>query len=165
MDFKHSNLARKIYKPQAEKQFRRALKRQYALNISTNPLHLIKHHALNAHEFNWIHDDEFRYRGSLYDVLSVEKKGDTLVYTTWWDAKENQYQQAIKRLAQSYTSQLPLHQQHQERFQLWLKSLFVFEQPTADFTFYSTRLKTSHNIKGFLLTGHSRHPIKPPIRV
>jgi hypothetical protein len=46
----------------------------------------------------WIHEDEFEWNGSLYDVISVETRNDSVLLHVWEDRKETALNLEIRTL-------------------------------------------------------------------
>ncbi len=49
-------------------------------------------------ELQWEHDDEFEYRGQMYDVVETESLGDTTYYLCWKDHEETELKEHINEL-------------------------------------------------------------------
>lgn len=51
---------------------------------------------------DWEHSREFEYNGQMYDVVSEEVKGDTIIYKVWWDKAETKIKDELSTLVASF---------------------------------------------------------------
>lgn len=72
----------------AQAQIRKEIKQRIKQSVPENELVRISITPPTASSLQWIKSFEFRYRGSLYDIVRTEHVGDTTHYTCIHDVKE-----------------------------------------------------------------------------
>lgn len=74
-------------------------------------------------ELDWEHDNEFEYRGEMYDVVERETRGDSTYFSLWWDKDETELNRKLAKLIKT---------KHQEETpaQNLLKNIKVFQSFT-----------------------------------
>ncbi len=72
----------------------------------------------------WEHDREFEYLGEMYDVVAVEKDGDTNWYWVWWDHKETRLNQHLEKLVTQAWAGDPLQKKNKDRLISFVKNLY-----------------------------------------
>ncbi len=51
----------------------------------------------NDKEFRWVHKKEFRYKGSMYDIVRMKKNGNTTVFICIHDTRESKLFAGLQR--------------------------------------------------------------------
>lgn len=51
---------------------------------------------------DWEHSREFEYNGQMYDVVSEEIKGDSIIYKVWWDKAETKIKKELSTLVATF---------------------------------------------------------------
>ncbi len=78
-----------IIHKQLQKQIRKEIKAKIKQQVPQDELVSIMHSPENAGEFYWIHSREFRYKGTMYDIVSVKQVSETiLIYNCVTDHQE-----------------------------------------------------------------------------
>tara|TARA_B100001057_G_scaffold497877_2_gene603247 strand:+ start:3360 stop:3782 length:423 start_codon:yes stop_codon:yes gene_type:complete len=77
-----------------------------------------------SEELNWKHSKEFEYKGSMYDIVEQETKGDTTYYWCWWDNEETQLNQRLDKLLAMIMGHDKKDKQSNNRLSKFFKSLF-----------------------------------------
>jgi hypothetical protein len=88
-------------------QIRREVKQR--IKASVPPAELVRFvlHPGNRFEFHWIHDREFRFRGSLYDVVRSDHRGDTTLLACINDVQEERLFAGLDALVRRQMEQDP----------------------------------------------------------
>lgn len=60
-----------------QRQIRKEIKGRIKQQVPEDELVTIVQTKENAGEFSWIHSKEFRYKGTMYDIVSLEKVSET----------------------------------------------------------------------------------------
>jgi len=60
-----------------QKQIRKEIKGRIKQQVPQEELVTLIQTSENAGEFSWIHSKEFRYKGTMYDIVSLEKVSET----------------------------------------------------------------------------------------
>jgi hypothetical protein len=84
----------------------------------------------SAFLLRWEHNQEFEYKGEMYDVVKRTFLGDSIRYTCWWDNDETVCNQKLKKLAAEFFGKRRDSQQSHARVQQFMKSLFF--HPTSN---------------------------------
>ena len=113
-------------------------------------------------ELDWKHSKEFEYNGKMYDVISVQKRRDSISYTCWLDKEETELNIKLKTiLVHVYLIDKPI-QKREATFLAFYKSLFFELKNTPVFKNYSCfRLLKYEYVKSnyhFLLTTSNYRP-------
>ena len=85
-------------------------------------------------QVEWEHAKEFEYRGEMYDVVSVEVKGDTSYYWCWKDHKETKLNEQLNQLVASALEHNPRGREDESRLLAFFDSLY-FIAPAEQTTF------------------------------
>ena len=105
-------------------QIRKEVKQKIKKGIKKDELTLITVTSQNINEIEWEHDDEFRYKGKMYDVVYKETHQNTVIYYTLPDKKEHQ-------LIENYLKKINKnHKKNQRQSTLKLFKI-VYKVPTV----------------------------------
>lgn len=74
-------------------------------------------------ELDWEHSKEFEYKGQMYDVVSEEVKGDSIVYRVWWDKAETKIKKELKTILAGFLQRDMSNQPYQEQLNFFYKNL------------------------------------------
>lgn len=74
-------------------------------------------------QLDWEHSREFEYKGQMYDVVSKAVKGDTIIYTVWWDKAETKIKNELKRVLAGFLQRDMSRQPFQEQLSYFYKHL------------------------------------------
>jgi len=105
----------------------------------------------NEKEFTWIHEKEFRYKGSMYDIVRTVKKGNTTIFICLHDTRESKLFAGLQRETRD-----------KRFFSMWEHVvLFCFSVPALELTtFQLTELKFP--VIHVFLTSPLLQPWSPP---
>jgi hypothetical protein len=104
-----------------------------------------------ASAFKWTEENEFRYRGKMYDVISHEKKGSVNIFRCLNDSKEEALMAKYEGLVKHHTDMsLPYKQKSSQLFQQIVKeaaiekhrTLLLYASNSNIFTTYRYSLST-----------------------
>lgn len=99
----------------------------------------------------WERDDEFEYRGQMYDVVRTEKEGDSIRFWCWPDGPETRLNQELEALTARLFHDAPEPGQQTGRLVYFFKSLFFSENEAWQAPGISAReLLTAHRERGYL---------------
>jgi hypothetical protein len=73
---------------------------------------------------NWKHSKEFEFNGEMYDIVSSEMMGDTILYWCWWDHAETRLNKQLDGLVSRVLGGDPKTNENQNRVFSFYKSLF-----------------------------------------
>jgi hypothetical protein len=112
-------------------------------------------------ELRWKHAKEFEYRGEMYDIVSTQQQGDSIVYHCWWDHEETALCQQLNTLAAVAWANNPFQQKHSAHLLTFAKSLFLSKiQPV--FVASCAAVKPMYNVGYFDYTSRAIAPPAPP---
>lgn len=75
-------------------------------------------------KLRWKHPKEFEYDGQMYDVISKEIIGDSIIYKCWWDHEETKLNKRLKKLVASAFNRKDANRKTQKQLQIYLTSFF-----------------------------------------
>lgn len=87
---------------------RNSIKEAIYCNLSSAQLSRIAISETNHEALIWHHDDEFEIGGEMYDVVSIEKQKDSIIYYCFLDKKESKINVQIDQIAKSIWGRSPL---------------------------------------------------------
>ncbi len=102
---------------------KKAVKRAIINGMDQDELTLIKITPESRHLLRWEHSREFEYRSQMYDIVSVEKHGDTTFYWCWWDREETYLNQKITEVLDYVLNTTQERNQHKQHLLDFYKSL------------------------------------------
>ena len=109
----------------------------------------------------WEHDEEFEYRGQMYDVVEVIEKDGMLHYWCWKDDEETLLKHDLNRLLAGALGSSPQNNDHQKQINNFFKTLYYLNHfswsPPTDFIFRQNTVYTIYRPA----TGFSP-PVPPP---
>lgn len=110
----------------------------------------------------WVHEDEFEWNGSLYDVLKSETRNDSVFLHIWEDRKETALNQEIRSLTRRLVQANNETPDEESRWVQFLKQLV----PAAE-AFRCARITSFREVDAVLkpirmLAGHASPPLMPP---
>lgn len=73
---------------------------------------------------HWERDDEFEYRGKMYDVVKVKAHGDRISYLCWPDEPESELNQKLRLITAQLFNHAPQPKEQGVKLVLFFKSLF-----------------------------------------
>jgi len=83
-----------------KKNIRREVKRMLMREtLSDQLVRLVFESSQTTAEIRWVHDGEFSYAGTMYDVVSQKEEGDSVVFICWPDHAESAVNQRLSDLA------------------------------------------------------------------
>lgn len=78
---------------------RHDVKRKMIAGLDPEELVLLKFSKLDEKtNLHWKHSKEFEYNGQMFDVVSKEIKGDSILFRCWWDHKETSLNKRLRIL-------------------------------------------------------------------
>lgn len=81
-----------------------------------------------ATRLKWEHDEEFEYQNQMYDVVSQEQRGDSLIYWCWWDHEESRLNRYLGHLTSLTLNGDPFQRQSRDQWVCFIQTLFL-ERP------------------------------------
>lgn len=75
-------------------------------------------------ELEWKHSKEFRFRGHMYDIISVQSNSFGTVYTVWPDAKESALYRKFQSFLNDFAGGQPLEKGKSLLIQNLLKACY-----------------------------------------
>ena len=108
-----------------EHQFHKSVRRVLTHGVDRAQLSRIAVPIRSAPEMDWIHHKEFRYRGSMFDVVHREYRSDSAIYWCWWDAEENRLMSQLDRLVNGLSASDPMRDKLDERWMHFIKGFWV----------------------------------------
>jgi hypothetical protein len=110
----------------------------------------------------WVHEDEFEWNGSLYDVISVETRNDSVLLRIWEDRKETALNQEIRTLTRRLVQANAETPDEETRWVQFLKQLV----PAAE-AFRCKRFTAFRDVEQVFKSirtqaGHANPPLRPP---
>jgi hypothetical protein len=107
---------------------RKDVKRQILAGLDENQLVLLKFTEADSKDLlHWEHAQEFEFKGQMFDVVSIETKGDTIYYRCWLDKKESELDRQVKQLIAQALEKDPNHQESQKQLSHFFKALYSLD--------------------------------------
>jgi hypothetical protein len=78
---------------------------------------------------HWERDDEFEYKGKMFDVVRVKVNGNQVRYWCWPDEPESELNQKLRSISAQLFNHAPLPKHQVPKLVLFFKSLFFAENP------------------------------------
>ncbi len=116
----------------------------------------------NAEVFTRMHSREFRYRGEMYDVLSLEASGDTILYTCIHDVKESGLFKNLDKMV-SYQLHHNSNEKHNRDLALHFFSQHYLALDNFRANAISTQFSSVYSYKDEPSRGFSAELFRPPI--
>ena len=117
-----------------KKQVKRTIKHEIIAGIDKDELVLLKIPTAESETLlEWEHAKEFEYQHEMYDVVSLERKGDTTYYWCWWDNEETQLNKRLDALLTGNLSHDKQHQQQKDRLLSFFKTLYHNQAQVVSF--------------------------------
>ena len=101
-------------------------------------------------DFQRTEDNEFRYKGKMYDVSKSEKHGDTTYYWAIWDVEETELESEMKDATAKASGSDGYNESTKESISLFLEELFIqidhqkFHLPVTDNASWAVLPKIIH---------------------
>ena len=141
-------------------------KRQFAELLQKKKTHEIVHLTFSEkeveHSLRWEHDKEFEFKGEMYDILSTEKKNDSITYSCYKDKKETSINKTIVKFIAGFFHHNPLHEQQLSVIADFAKKLGPVTTEIIPCITASTFLQCSKDYVEELLLFPKIPPIPPP---
>lgn len=110
----------------------------------------------------WVHEDEFEWNGSLYDVVSAETRNDSVFLHIWEDRKETALNQEIRTLARRLVQANAETPDEETRWVQFLKQLVPAAEAFRCKGFTAFR-DVAHVLKPIRTqAGYASPPLRPP---
>jgi hypothetical protein len=113
---------------------------------------------------DWKHSKEFEFQGEMYDIVSTEMMGDTILYWCWWDHAETRLNRELDGLVSKVLGGDPKTNENQKRVFSFYKSLFFGGQHEWKPDIASVALSFSDTPTGRISTVLVQPPKPPPKR-
>jgi hypothetical protein len=144
----------------------RARKEAKAMIISSTVPHQIRvlayPESAEPAGLRWVHEDEFEWKGSLYDVLSIQKRNDSLVLHIWEDRKETALNQEIRSLTRRLVQANNETPDEETRWVQFLKQLVPAVEAFRCEGFNAFREVEAVLTPFQMQAGHVSPPLRPP---
>jgi hypothetical protein len=72
----------------------------------------------------WKHDREFEYQGQMYDIIEIERQGDSIKYNCWWDKVETKLNMQLRKAVLLAVGNHPAKKENEKQLGKFQKSLF-----------------------------------------
>jgi hypothetical protein len=145
-----------------KKQVKREIKWKIANHLDRDELTLLKFSSKETKtKLQWKHSKEFEYNGDMYDIVTSESRGDSIVYWCWWDNKETQLNKQLAQLVLRSLNRDPQNQNQKWQIQNIIKSLFHSNSKQIPKSPVCKRLQESTAYM-FLLKIHHKSILDPP---
>jgi len=82
-------------------------------------------------EFQWHEEQEFEYRGQMYDVIRQEQHGNEMWYYCHWDKAETELLNNLSQYVSNYLQQHPKDHQKTTSLSTYLDQTFLLVHGTA----------------------------------
>ncbi|HPE86510.1 MAG: hypothetical protein PHU97_07755 [Bacteroidales bacterium] len=114
---------------QKKHQIRKQVKKEIIAGIDPEKLIQLKFSLpVTDPGLKWIHNKEFEYKGEMYDIVSVQNNGDSIVYLCWWDHQETVLNRQLGKLVKKALNNEPGNTRTQEQLTNYFVSLYFHEQ-------------------------------------
>lgn len=99
--------------------------------LDTSELHLLSFNEVEiTSELRWKHEDEFEFKGFMYDIVKREKVGDSYLFWCWKDDEETALNKKLDQLLADIFSHNPNDRQtHKNLLQFYASVYFVNAKP------------------------------------
>jgi hypothetical protein len=109
---------------------KREVKRQIIAGLDGSELMNFKFSKSDAGIcLKWKHSKEFEFNAEMYDVVKSIVKGDTIIYTCWWDNKETKLNKQLAHLIGNIIGNNPQNKENQKRLVSFYQKLFHENTP------------------------------------
>lgn len=75
--------------------------------------------------FKWHEENEFEYRGQMYDIIDKETRGNEIWYYCYWDKAETKLLNNLSKYVSSYLQQHPQESQKTSFLSSYLDKVFI----------------------------------------
>ena len=117
------------------KLIKKEVKQQMIAGLDDRELIILKFKISNTKSnLKWKHSKEFEYEGEMYDVVKSIVKGDTILYTCWWDNKETKLNKQLAHLIGDIIGNNPQNKENQKR----LVSFYQINKSNSYYWFNNT---------------------------
>ncbi len=102
---------------------RREVKMHLAQHLRKDELVPMKFRKNSAahNQLNWKRADEFELDGKMYDIVSMEERGDSVFYHCWPDIKETNLNNDFKNMLADALGTNPFRKEHRSRLVQFIK--------------------------------------------
>lgn len=146
---------------------KREVKRQIIAGLDDSELMNFKFSKSDAGIcLKWKHSKEFEFNAEMYDVVKSIVKGDTIIYTCWWDNNETKLNKQLAHLMDDIIGSNRQNKENQKRLVSFYQKLF-HENTLNIFgihTINTTNLYCSFNNIIYSLSA-TAPPVPPPEKV
>ena len=126
------------------KLIKKEVKQQMIAGLDDRELIILKFKISNTKSnLKWKHSKEFEYEGEMYDVVKSIVKGDTILYTCWWDNKETKLNKQLAHLIGDIIGNNPQNKENQKRLVSFYQKLF-HENTFSFIEFYQINKSNSY---------------------
>ena len=143
-------------------QIRKEVKHQLGARADKADLQLLTFsHAEAKNRLYWEHQDEFEYRGEMYDVVERVEHGDSVSFWCWHDHEESELNQTLREMVGRGMAQDKTCRNVQESVSRLFQTLITPDLPDFD---QHLSLKKTHviRLKGTAVASESQTPPSPP---
>ncbi len=123
-------------------KIRQEIKMKIKQQVPTDELVKIEYSSSNQSEFYWIHDREFRYKGTMYDIVSREKVSENL--TILHCVTDHQETQLFKDLDTYVKNNMDSQKGSRQASSLYSNLMFSLFPPSNQVCFNETEIKTNN---------------------
>lgn len=104
---------------------RKTIRENLIHNLTDSDLVVLTFTKANAQkELHWEHQDEFEYRGKMYDVVRYKEEGNLIHYWCWPDEPESNLNQKLISVTAKLLNQAPEPKHQGEKLVVFFKALF-----------------------------------------
>lgn len=114
------------------------------------------------HQVKWEGDDEFRFNGEMYDVITSEAMNDSINFLCFLDQKEDGFSQQFGQLLDQSTDDDTWDNENHTRLLKFLESLY-YSESTYSLPFYELGDRQLNSDRHFCYSSIvGRQPFPPP---
>ena len=145
-----------------KKQVKREIKWKIANDLDRDELTQLKFSAKEIKiKLRWKHSKEFEYNGEMYDIVTSESRGDSIIYWCWWDNKETQLNKHLTHLVLQTLNQNDQNQNQNWHIQNIIKTIYHSSRTLIP-CLQVNRIQKTKTLYRFVLKMHHKNPLDPP---
>lgn len=145
-----------------KKQVKREIKWKIANDLDRDELIQLKFSTKEIKtKLRWKHSKEFEYNGDMYDIVTSESRGDSIIYWCWWDNKETQLNKHLTHLVLQTLNQNDQNQNQNWHLQKIIKTLY-YSKPSLVPSLYPYKVHKTKTQYCFVLKTYDKNLLDPP---
>ncbi|MCB0282255.1 MAG: hypothetical protein H6627_06055 [Calditrichae bacterium] len=84
-------------------------------------------HTEAALQLDWEHDEEFEYKGQMYDLVKSKVTPDSVYYWCWLDQKETELNNRLEEMTAEYFGRDPIRKDNQKKLLAYYSLLYILQ--------------------------------------